>query len=311
MSFSDPFVSPDRDRGRPAQGVSSSRPRRSSSADLIVVLVDHPEWPGELLRSGRCPAVRCRQRPGGARSPRARTALTSGQRHGVQLPPVRGVPAAGAPGVLAPGSAPAEPSCCWSASYLFYALWDWRFLPLMLLSTATDFVGRPVARAHRRRPPAQAHLPVSLAVNLGVLGVLQVLQLLHRLRRSGFLERHRHRRRRRRRWQILLPVGISFYTFHGISYTFDVYRREIRASHVAARLRRVRGVLPPAGRRPDRAGPAPAARSSSTTGGSPDVEQGPQRGVPDPAGAVQEGGDRRRPRARTSTSAFRRRQPGG
>jgi alginate O-acetyltransferase complex protein AlgI len=54
---------------------------------------------------------------------------------------------------------------------------------------------------------------------------------------------------------ILLPVGISFYTFHTLSYTIDVYRRRAQAGILAARFRAVRVLLPAAGRRTDRARP--------------------------------------------------------
>jgi alginate O-acetyltransferase complex protein AlgI len=115
------------------------------------------------------------------------------------------------------------------ASYLFYALWDWRFLPLMLLSTATDFtVGLWLERTDDDRLRKRIFL-LSLAVNLGVLAFFKYANFFMDSG-SGFLsgigidvESPS--------WQILLPVGISFYTFHGISYTFDVFRREIRASH--------------------------------------------------------------------------------
>ncbi len=111
------------------------------------------------------------------------------------------------------------------ASYLFYSAWDYRFCGLMVLSTMVDYaVGRLLAVTgdERRRKLVFA---ISLAVNLGVLGFFKYFDFFvdsaaELLGAFGFnpdpptLE-------------ILLPVGISFYTFHGISYTFDVYRREI------------------------------------------------------------------------------------
>lgn len=116
-----------------------------------------------------------------------------------------------------------------AASYLFYAAWDWRFLGLMLFSTVTDFlVGLLLERTdddkRRRRIFA-----VSLVVNLGILAFFKYFNFFVDSADELF-----------RSWgvtldtptlQILLPVGISFYTFHGISYTFDVYRRHIRAAH--------------------------------------------------------------------------------
>jgi len=113
-------------------------------------------------------------------------------------------------------------------SYVFYGAWDPRFLPLMWLSTAVDYyVGRRLEdepdQSRRKRIFA-----LSLVVNLGVLATFKyfnffldsadgLFQLLGADVDSPTL-------------RILLPVGISFYTFHGISYTFDVYRREIAAA---------------------------------------------------------------------------------
>jgi D-alanyl-lipoteichoic acid acyltransferase DltB (MBOAT superfamily) len=115
------------------------------------------------------------------------------------------------------------------ASYVFYAMWDWRFLPLMLLSTVTDFtVGRLLEQTDDDRRRRRIFF-VSLLVNLGVLAFFKYANFFldsgaGSLRAIGIDVESPA-------WRILLPVGISFYTFHGISYTFDVYRREIRASH--------------------------------------------------------------------------------
>ncbi len=111
------------------------------------------------------------------------------------------------------------------ASYVFYAMWDWRFLGLMLLSTTVDYtVGRQLASTADDRVRRRWFL-ASLAVNLGVLGYFKyagffVESAADLLRPLGFDSEPTLR--------ILLPVGISFYTFHGISYTFDVFRRQLR-----------------------------------------------------------------------------------
>jgi len=114
------------------------------------------------------------------------------------------------------------------ASYVFYGAWDVRFLGLMMVSTVTDFtVGRLLARtdddARRKRI-----FMISLIVNLGILGFFKYFNffidsaagLLQGLGLQPNLPTLR----------VLLPIGISFYTFHGISYTFDVYRRHIDAT---------------------------------------------------------------------------------
>ena len=115
------------------------------------------------------------------------------------------------------------------ASYVFYGAWDYRFLGLMATSTVTDYVvGRMLAATEDERRRKRIFL-VSLAVNLGILGFFKYFNFFidsgaDLLGALGF-DAHPTTLR------ILLPVGISFYTFHGISYTFDVYRREIEPVH--------------------------------------------------------------------------------
>lgn len=110
-----------------------------------------------------------------------------------------------------------------AASYYFYAYWDWRFCGLLLISTAVDFsVGQGLKRTDdpkRRR----LLLAASLVTNLGLLGFFKyynffVGSLTAMLEPIG--------------WDcnslnIILPVGISFYTFQTLSYTIDVYRRQL------------------------------------------------------------------------------------
>jgi D-alanyl-lipoteichoic acid acyltransferase DltB (MBOAT superfamily) len=114
------------------------------------------------------------------------------------------------------------------ASYIFYAWWDYRFCALML---ATNLVDYGVARALTRvNDPLgrRALLIVSLAFNLGVLGFFKyynffVESLTAALASVG--------------WTIhpftltiILPAGVSFYTFQALSYTIDVYRRQLEPS---------------------------------------------------------------------------------
>jgi D-alanyl-lipoteichoic acid acyltransferase DltB (MBOAT superfamily) len=114
------------------------------------------------------------------------------------------------------------------ASWFFYALWDVRFLLLMLLTTVVDFfVGRYLQAEEDDKKRKRAFF-ISLSLNLVVLGFFKyfgffvdsgadVLTSLGLSANPPVLE-------------VLLPIGISFYTFHGISYTFDVYRRDIHAA---------------------------------------------------------------------------------
>ncbi|WP_420450897.1 MBOAT family O-acyltransferase [Ilumatobacter sp.] len=111
------------------------------------------------------------------------------------------------------------------ASYVFYGWWDWRFLALIALSTVVDFaVGLAIGASRDERSRSRL-LAVSLVVNLGVLAVFKYAgffvdsanELLGGLGLSAAGPT----------LEVLLPVGISFYTFQTISYSFDVHRRRI------------------------------------------------------------------------------------
>jgi D-alanyl-lipoteichoic acid acyltransferase DltB (MBOAT superfamily) len=112
-----------------------------------------------------------------------------------------------------------------AASYFFYASWDWRFLSLIVLSTAVDFYcGRRIHTASSLRTRRRLLL-VSLGVNLGMLGVFKYFNFfadsLAVLLSSLGMQADRVT------LDIVLPVGISFYTFQTLSYTLDIYRRRL------------------------------------------------------------------------------------
>ena len=112
-----------------------------------------------------------------------------------------------------------------AASWLFYGLWDWRFLGLMWLTTVVDYVvGRYLAATEDDKRRKRAFL-ISLALNLVVLGFFKYFNFF--LGSAVDLLDGMGLQANEPTLRILLPVGISFYTFHGISYTFDVYRRDI------------------------------------------------------------------------------------
>jgi D-alanyl-lipoteichoic acid acyltransferase DltB (MBOAT superfamily) len=111
------------------------------------------------------------------------------------------------------------------ASYLFYAAWNPPFILLLWASTVVDWlVARQIHRQedHARR---KAWLIVSLVVNLGFLGFFKygnfALENWHGLMNAVGVHY------RQPEWNILLPVGISFYTFHSMSYTLDIYWRRV------------------------------------------------------------------------------------
>ena len=110
------------------------------------------------------------------------------------------------------------------ASYYFYAYWDWRFLSLIFASTLIDYcVGQCL-----KRTTAQARrkflLLVSLVCNLGLLGFFKYFNFFVESMQAMLAPLGWHVGS----LNILLPVGISFYTFQSLSYTIDVYRGKIK-----------------------------------------------------------------------------------
>ena len=111
------------------------------------------------------------------------------------------------------------------ASYFFYAHWDWRFLLLLLLSTVIDFsAGLAIQRSRERALPRRmkAVLALSVGSQLAILGFFKYFNFFVAgadglLQSIGFSSSIRT-------LSIVLPVGISFYTFQTISYTIDIYR---------------------------------------------------------------------------------------
>src|SRR6478609_8855581 len=112
------------------------------------------------------------------------------------------------------------------ASYVFYGAWNPPFAALLFGTTAMDFwLGRQMANA-RDQHARRRWLVASVCMNLSMLGffkygnfLLQNFQWL--LARLGIIYQPPH-------LDILLPVGISFYTFHSLSYTLDIYRGVLR-----------------------------------------------------------------------------------
>ena len=108
------------------------------------------------------------------------------------------------------------------ASYIFYGAWNPPFAALLFSTTAMDFwLGRQIGKA-QDQPHKKRWLVASVCMNLSMLGffkygnfLLQNFQWL--LARAGIIYQPPH-------LDILLPVGISFYTFHSLSYTLDIYR---------------------------------------------------------------------------------------
>ncbi len=112
------------------------------------------------------------------------------------------------------------------ASLVFYGAWDYRFIPLLVGSGMADYFIAERIDAARDRRGRRRWLTLSIAINLGVLGLFKyadfvILSVADFLRLLGMEVELPLLR-------VVLPVGISFYTFQSMSYTIDVYRGVIR-----------------------------------------------------------------------------------
>ena len=112
------------------------------------------------------------------------------------------------------------------ASYIFYGWWDWRFLVLIAITTILSFFsGIGIEKAPTQRGK-KAVMIANIIVNLGILGVYKYYDFFAREFaeligiEADFLLLH-----------LILPVGISFYTFQALSYSIDVYRKQIEPCH--------------------------------------------------------------------------------
>lgn len=113
-----------------------------------------------------------------------------------------------------------------AASYFFYACWDYRFLFLLIFSTLLDYISGLKIHGADTRKGKFFWLWLSIGINLSFLGVFKyynffaasfgsALTLLGLKTDFAVLN-------------IILPVGISFYTFHGLSYIIDIYKDRVK-----------------------------------------------------------------------------------
>lgn len=120
----------------------------------------------------------------------------------------------------------AQNSLIIAASYLFYGWWDWRFLSLIAFSTLVDYaVGLKMAKTNQKLKRKML-LWISIIVNLGFLGFFKYYNFFV----ENFIEAFSFFGKdfEISTLNILLPVGISFYTFQTMSYTIDVYRNKLQ-----------------------------------------------------------------------------------
>jgi alginate O-acetyltransferase complex protein AlgI len=115
------------------------------------------------------------------------------------------------------------------ASYYFYSCWDWRFLFLLVFSTFLDYYTGIRIEKSASDKQRKFWFWLSISVNLGFLGIFKYYNFFANsfaellsgvgFKASPFL------------LDVVLPVGISFYTFHGLSYVIDIYYKRIKAEY--------------------------------------------------------------------------------
>ncbi|MHA3788827.1 MBOAT family O-acyltransferase [Flavobacterium hauense] len=114
-----------------------------------------------------------------------------------------------------------------AASYFFYACWDWRFLFLLMFSTLLDYYTGLKMEDAKSQKIKKIWFWISICINLGFLGTFKYYNFFAEsfadaVSNFGLTVNPTT-------LNIILPVGISFYTFHGLSYVIDIYKGRITA----------------------------------------------------------------------------------
>lgn len=112
------------------------------------------------------------------------------------------------------------------ASYYFYASWDWRFLFLLMTSTLIDYFTGIRLSATENTAVRKTWLWLAIAINVGLLAVFKYFNFFA----GSFADVIGYLGFQVNTWtlKIILPLGISFYTFHGLSYVIDIYKGRIK-----------------------------------------------------------------------------------
>lgn len=115
------------------------------------------------------------------------------------------------------------------ASYFFYGWWNWKFLILIIISTLIDFFVAKAIGKNNKDKQRKLFLTISLISNLGMLGFFKYYDFFL----DNFVEAFSFfgMQLDPARLSIILPVGISFYTFQTLSYTIDVYRKKMQPTN--------------------------------------------------------------------------------
>ena len=112
------------------------------------------------------------------------------------------------------------------ASYVFYGWWDWRFLALILMSTLIDFFVGLKLKEEENYKKRKILLWISILANLGILGFFKYFNFFIENFTEAFCFFGANIQPNT--LNIILPVGISFYTFQTLSYTIDVYKNKLK-----------------------------------------------------------------------------------
>ena len=114
------------------------------------------------------------------------------------------------------------------SSYIFYGWWDWRFLSLILISTIVDYFIGIKLKNQENQNKRKILLFISVFVNLGFLGFFKYCNFFidNFAMAFSFFGVNINTSS----LEIILPVGISFYTFQTLSYTIDVYKRKLKVT---------------------------------------------------------------------------------
>lgn len=112
------------------------------------------------------------------------------------------------------------------ASYIFYGAWNWKFLFLLFISTAMDFYFGLMIYNTKNQKKKNLFLTLSIAISLIILGFFKYFNFFAVSLQKSFMSLNIHTRLNL--LEIVLPVGISFYTFQTMGYVIDVYRGTIK-----------------------------------------------------------------------------------
>ncbi len=113
-----------------------------------------------------------------------------------------------------------------AASYIFYGSWDWRFAVMLLIISSADYWFARNIHSSANQTVRRRFVYCSIAMNLIVLGIFKYLNFF--ISSTISAAAMMHVQLDQPTLHIILPVGVSFFTFQSLSYTIDVYRRQIQ-----------------------------------------------------------------------------------